>query len=76
MTKKEDGKPTPKTKIVSLDENQIGKGCLIKRFCEKLLFPQSIPMIGRGSDVRSSEMRSVCTFTNVEERRRETDTED
>jgi small GTP-binding protein len=47
MSKKEENKPTPKIKIVSLGESRVGKSCLIKRFCEGNRFvTQYIPTIG------------------------------
>lgn len=47
MSKKSDGKPVPKIKVVSLGESRVGKSCLIKRFCEGNRFvTQYIPTIG------------------------------
>lgn len=47
MSRKDEGRPTPKIKIVSLGESRVGKSCLIKRFCEGNRFvSQYIPTIG------------------------------
>jgi DnaJ family protein C protein 27 len=65
MSKKEDGKPTPKIKIVSLGESRVGKSCLIKRFCEGNRFvPQYIPTIGIDYGARQFSVDNVQFYAH------------
>jgi DnaJ family protein C protein 27 len=65
MAKREEAKPTPKIKIVSLGESRVGKSCLIKRFCEGNRFvPQYIPTIGIDYGARQFSVENVQFYAH------------
>jgi DnaJ family protein C protein 27 len=65
MSKKEENKPTPKIKIVSLGESRVGKSCLIKRFCEGNRFvTQYIPTIGIDYGARQFSVDNVQFYAH------------
>lgn len=49
--------PTLRLKIISVGDSQVGKSCLIKRYCENKFVPKYVPTIGVDYGVRPTSIK-------------------